>query len=391
MLVGALVCAPAGPSFAEQEALFPGDIDVDIKPVATDKSVRWDYPIAYIRALRAGDETHKRFYTDFSSPVTMEPGADLMLLHPDGREELLAAGGDGSITDPFVSLDGEWIYFTRIYNLRGASQWSPPREGADIFKIHVGTRRLVRLTNQQFVPNEAVADWSSDYRTPDEGKSHFDYGVYNMGASPLPGGKIVFTSNRDGVKPANGYPAVALQLFVMDDSDQDVAAGDRFPNNITKIGHLNLGCALHPVVLRDGRIMFSTLESQGIHGSILWGLWTIHPDGTNWAPLVSAFDPGGAPNGFHFQTQLGDGSIVFEEYYNQNNSVFARPGQPPVPIPAAARRRDLLGQGRRGDRAAGRFAADQERPELQRGLAARGRPVRAHLRREGAAAPAREP
>src|SRR5262249_21348293 len=26
--------------------------------------------------------------------------------------------------------------------------------------------------------------------------------------------------------------------------------------------------------------------------------------------------------GFHFQTQLSDGSIVFEEYYNQNNSGF---------------------------------------------------------------------
>jgi hypothetical protein len=45
-------------------------------------------------------------------------------------------------------------------------------------------------------------------------------------------------------------------------------------------------------------------------------------DGTNWNPLVSAFDPGGAPNGFHFQTQLSDGSIVVEQYYNQNNSGF---------------------------------------------------------------------
>src|SRR5262249_51912465 len=54
----------------------------------------------------------------------------------------------------------------------------------------------------------------------------------------------------------------------------------------------------------------------------LWGIWTIHPDGTNWRPLVSAFDPGGAPNAFHFQTQLSDGSLVIEGYYNQNNSGF---------------------------------------------------------------------
>ncbi|CAN5495156.1 hypothetical protein BH23VER1_BH23VER1_04530 [soil metagenome] len=328
----------AATAAAENEPLFPEDINVEIRPVASDPSVSIDYPIAYIRAPRAGDEIHKRFYADFSAPVTMEPGADLMLLHPDGREDLLAQGGEGSITDPFVSLDGKWIYFTRIYNLQKASQWNPPREGADIFKIHVETRRLVRLTNQQFVPNAAVADWSSDYRTPENGKTHLDYGVYNMGASPLPGGKIVFTSNREAVKPSNGYPAVALQLFVMDDPDTDVPGDDPYPNNITKIGHLNLGCALHPVVLKDGRILFSSLESQGIRGEILWGLWTIRPDGTGWAPLVSAFDPGGAPNGFHFQTQLGDGSIVFEQYYNQNNSGFGAylkmPPAPPDGAPA---------------------------------------------------------
>ena len=84
--------------------------------------------------------------------------------------------------------------------------------------------------------------------------------------------------------------------------------------------------------------MFSTLESQGIRSDILWGIWTIHPDGTNWDPLVSAFDPGGAPNGFHFQTQLSDGCIVVEEYYNQNNSGFGTyfklPPQPPDGYPA---------------------------------------------------------
>jgi hypothetical protein len=166
------------------------------------------------------------------------------------------------------------------------------------------------------VPPDAV-----DYRTPQPGKTHFDYGVFNMGPHPLPGGRIVFTSNRDGFKPAKGYPAVALQLFVMDDRDTSIG-DDEDPQNLEKIGHLNISGALHPVVLKDGRIMFSTLESQGIRSEISWGIWTIHPDGTNWAPLVSAFDPGGASNGFHFQTQLTDGSIVVEEYYNQNNSGF---------------------------------------------------------------------
>jgi hypothetical protein len=321
----------------EKEKLYLDPINVKVPPIASDRSVRYDYDIVYVRAPRAGDKVHKRFYTDFSSPVTLEPGADLMLLHPDGREELLVAGGAGSVTDPMVSFDGHWVYYTLIYNLKNASQWNPPRQGADIYKIHVPSRRIVRLTNQRYSPNTGAAAWSKDYRTPAPGKSYLEPGVYNMGACPLPGGRIVFTSNRDGFRPARGYPAVALQLFVMDDRDRSIGP-EEDPPNLEKIGHLNVSGALHPVVLADGRIMYSSLESQGIRDSILWGIWTIRPDGTGWNPLVSAFDPGGAPNGFHFQTQLSDGSIIVEEYYNQNNSGFGSyiklPPAPPDGYPA---------------------------------------------------------
>lgn len=317
---------------AESEPRFPRDINVVVPSITTDKSVRYDYDIVYVRAPRAGDEKHKRFYTDFSQPVTMEAGADLMLLHPDGSEELLVAGGDGSITDPAVSFDGQWVFYSHLYDLRKANQWSPPRQGADIFKIHLQTRRIVKLTEQIFTPNTGAATWSKDFRTPEEGRTHYEYGVFNMGPCPLPGRRVVFTSNRDGFRPSKGYPAVALQLFVMDDSD------DGPGRNIQKIGYLNIAGALHPTVLTDGRIMFSTLESQGIRSDISWGLWTINPDGTSWAPLVSAFDPIAAANGFHFQTQLSDGSLVVEEYYNQNNSGFGAylklPLRPPLAAPA---------------------------------------------------------
>src|SRR5262245_22269470 len=306
---------------AKKEEKYLDPINVEVPHVSTDKTVKLDYDIVYVRAPRAGDKVHKRFFTDFSSPVTMEPDADLMLLHPDGKEELLVKGGDGSVTDPMISFDGEWCYYVMLHNMVKASQWSPPRQGADIYKIHLKTKKIVKLTNQRFSPNTGAANWSSDYRKPEQGKSHYEYGVYNMGACPLPGGRIVFTSNRDGFRPAHGYPAVALQLFVMEDRDTSIGENDT-PTNLEKIGHMNISGALHPVVLTDGRIMYSSLESQGVRSDILWAIWTIHPDGTNWNPLVSAFDPHSAPNGFHFQTQLSDGSIVFEEYYNQNNSGF---------------------------------------------------------------------
>ncbi|MBI1904542.1 MAG: hypothetical protein HYS13_25895 [Planctomycetia bacterium] len=336
----------AVPLRAEDLAGEPGKhpISVDIKHVSTDKSVRYDYDIVYVRALRAGDKVHKRFYTDFSQPVTMEPGADLMLLHPDGSEELLVAGGEGSITDPFVSLDGQWVYYVHLYNLKNHNQWSPPAQGSDIFKINLQSRKIVRLTNQVFTPNTGAGRFTDDCRQPTGDERHTDqknwysYGVFNMGPCPLPGGRIAFTSNREGYRPSKGYPVVALQLFVMDDRDEDVDPAEAYPANIEKIGHINVAGALHPVALMDGRIMFSSLESQGLRSDILWGVWTIHPDGTAWAPLISAFDPGGAPNGFHFQTQLSDGSIVVEEYYNQNNSGFGAfvklPPSPPEGYPA---------------------------------------------------------
>lgn len=332
-----VLCVWPGISQERDGAKHLAPLNVNIPVIGTDPTVKYDYDIVYVRAKRSGDKIHKRYYTDFSQPVTMEPGADLMLLHPNGTEELLVAGGEGSITDPVVSFDAQWVYYSHLHDLKNANQWTPPRRGADIYKIHLKTRKIVRLTNQQFSPNTGAANWSKDFRKPEPGRSHYEYGVFNTGPHPLPGGKIIFTSNRDGFRPAKGYPAIALQLFVMDDRDHDLGDGET-PANLQKIGHMNLSGALHPVVLKDGRVMYSTLESQGIRGDILWGIWTIHPDGTNWAPLVSAFDPGGAPNGFHFQTQLGDGSIIVEEYYNQNNSGFGAyiklPPTPPDDYPA---------------------------------------------------------
>ncbi len=230
---------PAYKPGLENQPIFTKDLDVRIPAISADADVNIDYDIVYVRAPREGDKIHKRFYTDFSQPVTMEPGADLMLLHPDGGEELLVAGGNGSITDPVVSFDGEWVYYVHIYNLQNRSQWNPPAEGADIFKIHLKTRKIVRLTNQQYTPNTGAADWSKDFR-PANGKDGISYGVYNMGPYPLPGGRIVFSSNRDGFTPTKGYPAMALQLFVMDDADESIDPDELMPGNIEKIGHLNL-------------------------------------------------------------------------------------------------------------------------------------------------------
>ena len=319
----------------ESDRRYPDPIDLRTPHVSSDDSIALDYPIVYVRVPRRGDAVISK-WPEIAHPVELDPGGDLMLLEPDGTEELLVDGGPGSVTDPVVSLDGQWVYYSHIHDMTINWAGKFPRRGADIYKIHLATRKIVRLTDQKFTPNTGAADWSSDFVSQQAGKTYLDYGVFNMGPYPLPNGRIVFTSNRDAFRPPK-HNGPTLQLFTMDDDGK----------NVECIGHLNVGMALHPVVLKDGRIVFSSLESQGLRSGILWGLWAIRPDGTGWAPVISAFDTGGAPNAFHFQTQLSDGSIIAEEYYNQNNSGFGAYFKLP-PRPAAGQ--SAFGPGWRGDR-----------------------------------------
>jgi hypothetical protein len=297
-------------------------INIEAKPISADSSVKLDYDIVYVRAPRKGDAVGTN-WPEISNPVFMDAGADLMLLHPDGTEDVLVRGGAGSVTDPMVSYDGEWVYYSLFHDLKDASISQGPAAGADIYKIHLKSRKIVQLTRQEFTPNTGAAKWSRDFRKPEAGKNHLEYGVFNMGPCPLPGGRVIFTSNRNAFKPPKRLPHT-LQLFVMDDDG----------SNVECIGHLNLGMALHPVVLADGRVMFSSLESQGLRSSTLWGLWNINPDGTSWGPLASAFLAGANPSAWHFQTQLSDGSIVAEEYYSQTSSGFGGLVKFPATVPA---------------------------------------------------------
>src|SRR4051812_47182349 len=228
----------------------------------------------------------------------MHPGAELMLLHPDGKEEVLVPAGKGSVTDPFVSFDGQWVYYSHFHDLTNYRHGYVP-SSADIYKVHVKSKKIVRLTDGGFSPNTGAAVWADDYRKPQAGRTTQPHPVCNVGPCPLPGGKVIFTSNRNGFispRSTNNGHNNTLQLFVMDDDG----------GNVEMIGHLNLGSALHPVVLRDGRVMFSSLENQGRRDDLSWGLWSIHPDGTNWNPIISSF----LTTAFHFQTQLSEGEAA---------------------------------------------------------------------------------
>ena len=69
-----------------------------------------NYDIVYVRQPRYGDNTNTTWPEVFH-PARLDPGADLVLLHPNGSEEVLVAGDNGGVTDPFISFDGQWCYY----------------------------------------------------------------------------------------------------------------------------------------------------------------------------------------------------------------------------------------------------------------------------------------
>ncbi len=283
-----------------------------------------DYDIVYVRQPRFGDTTNTT-WPEVSHPASIDPGADLMLLHPDGSEEILVAGGVGSVTDPFVSFDGEWVYYAYFYDMRPEainSQRKMPYQGADIFRIHLQTRAIEQLTFGEYTPNTGAGNFDeSNPVNPGNAYDRLGYGIVNLGPAPVAGGKIAFSSNRNGFMPPRGHTRPTMQLYVM---DADGA-------NVTPIAPMNIGSALHPTPLRDGRLMFSTLETQGLRDFRLWGIWGIYPDGRQWVPIVSAFRPAQA---FHFMTQLSNTDIVVVDYYNLNNNGFGALYRMPINPPA---------------------------------------------------------
>ena len=290
------------------------------------------YDIVYVRQPRYGDQTNT-IWPEVFHPARAEPGADLMLLHPDGTEEVLvacsvAAGGDGkcSVTDPFVTFDGGSVLYSLFYDLTQSmlnyQRDDLPYLGADVFRMDLATRQITQLTFGEFTPNTGAGNWDeSNPLDPPSEYNRLGYGILNLGACPLPGGRIAFTSNRNGFEPPKGFTAPTLQLFVMDEDGANVAP----------IAPMSIGSALHPVPLRDGRLMFSSYESQGLRDRRVWALWAIWPDGRYWSPLVSAFKHAAA---FHFATQLPDEDIVVIDYYNLNNNGFGSAYRFPIAPPA---------------------------------------------------------
>jgi hypothetical protein len=277
--------------------------------------VNLDYDIFYVRCPRPQDPTKAPILPDIARPLAQPLGSDIMRWsHVDGSETLFAAAGNGAYADLKMSFDGNYLYAT-YYNDQSGLDFSGnvfTAKGADVWKFNIATGQGTNLTaNVGYDVNTGAVPWGPDLlsTSPPKGKVSIGFKVFNIHPCPLPNGQICFTSSRHGLAPhKNGNHHPALQLCVMNEDG----------TNLTTIGPMHIGTALHPICLQDGRIAYSSMESQGLRSGKWWGTWGIHPDGTNWEPLWSAF-PYSETSSFHFQTQLSNGNIVNEVYYTSND------------------------------------------------------------------------
>ena len=235
-----------------------------------------DYDIVYVRAPRFGDATNSE-WNDTFTPWSPDAGSELVLWHHDtGQHEVIFplqrhidAGlvdtttlGDGAVTDPNVSYDGEEVVFAYFHDAATEnSQRKLSYGGSDIYTVNLVNGRVKRLTNQEFTPNTGNgASFSAD--SSETSGSNPRIGIFNSGPAYLPhpngvaagSGDIIFTSTRNNFESNDHGPEHrASELFVMD------ANGD----NVERIAAFNLGRALHPVVLTDGRSHFHQLGKSG--------------------------------------------------------------------------------------------------------------------------------
>src|SRR5262249_20187796 len=155
--------------------LPPEKLDPVPKPIRSDPSVRLDYDIVYVRAPRfvpGGREGKPKpsAWPEIAHPTNINAGYDLVLLHPDGSEEVLVEAGEGSVADPYVSFDAEWVYYVYFYLGKLGS-------GSDIYKVNVKSKKVVRLTHQESTPNTGCLEFQKDRPAPGD-KQPIGRGVY---------------------------------------------------------------------------------------------------------------------------------------------------------------------------------------------------------------------
>jgi hypothetical protein len=309
-----------------------------------------DEPIAYVRCPRTTesielpsgttmlgldvydvlpDVTH--FFAGFAAPC------DLVLRQPDGTEEVLYDCTSESTDeagcaamDPAVSFAGDRIAFAVF---RG-----PLEHGSENFSAAVGGDDAYHaLPGRNIAATEAEL-WLVDVATGElTALPHVD-GVFDAGPAWLPDGRIAFTSTRDGNRSTMVFGTNSAGL------GSRIWAFDPDGRNLDLSSHHSLSQEQHPLVLRDGRVAYSSWQifggitfrytngSPGGFGTIgnHFNIFVQAPDGAepfafygqhcgDHYPITSA---GVDHKAAHFLAQDSNGRVWFNDYYRGNNNAL---------------------------------------------------------------------
>ncbi len=274
---------------------------------ASPKDVGVDYDIIYVRYPPKDATDDYVTIPQGEHPYDIAPGADLMLLKPDGSETILVDCVTCSVMDPYISYDARYVYYSLIEE--------PTRESASwIYKID--------LTNKNYTPIRLTFDDGFDsLKYAGNDTSEHDQAslrsIRDMAPVPLSDGRLLFTSNRAGLTAFDpGTNAVVResiqQLYVMDDHDGSKTTAAL--SNLRQLETGSLHMVQHPIQLMDGRILFSTWQDVGNKFRYaMTSLFTVHPDGSNMQQFTEPHDH--HKNVEHFVTQLADEQVVSGWYY----------------------------------------------------------------------------
>ncbi len=266
-----------------------------------------NYDIVYVRYPAKNPGGKVVAIPQGEQPYVIAAGADLMLLHPDGSEEVLVDCGICSVMDPFISIDGKTVYYSLI-------EEATRKSASYIYKI--------RLSEKPYIPIRLTFDDGFDSllyagnTTAEHDQKNSRY-IRDMAPVPLADGRLLFTSNRAGLTALNpGTEAIirgsVQQLYVMD--DHNGSATNKALSNITRLETGNIHTVQHPMQLMSGEILFSSWQDVGhkFHYAMT-SLFTVNPDGSNLKQFTEPHNH----NKFleHFVTQLPNEDVVTGFYY----------------------------------------------------------------------------
>ncbi len=320
-----------------------------------------DYDVVYVRCPRARGPVNlggkpllnwngvNDIWLSASNNIYHQPGCDLVL-HKKGfaggdaaAEEVLVDCDESAteaaictVVDPNVSFDGRYIAYTKFEDTRttigfegmlqatagGASHYQrlleifPNGEGpnggswsyasglgvefrAFSAPAHIYVYDLLEKREIKVSPSDSFFSGRAYPGKPEDWVSKVP--IMDTGPFFMSNGKIGFTSNRD-----SGFYKFQLFSVGMDGS------------NLELLGHRAMSQQLHPAVLKDGRIMYTSADKMLYKtANNNYSLFVVDPDGGNPFILVGKQDP--TFFSYHYATQLSGGDIVSAIYYNRNN------------------------------------------------------------------------